>query len=165
LRDGYRAFEADVLARGRESSEGDRVIVARDPRELSAALFGPNGRPDAVRQLHDLFIEVMSHQLAVLNGVMEGVKTLLGNLSPKAIEEDLDRKGKKTGLFGSKYEDLWRLYQERHADYSGEDKQIFLTVFGRQFYDAYTASVDEDYKASGDARKIGRFPPAAPPKR
>lgn len=151
LRDGYQEFEVGVLARDRESAEGDRVAMAKDPKELGAVLLGPSGDPDAVRKLHDIFVEVMSHQVALLNGVMEGVKTLLVQLSPRSIEEDFEKKGKKAGLFSNKYEALWKFYEDRHGDYSGEDKQTFLIIFGPQFSRAYAASAGEDYKGSGEA--------------
>jgi type VI secretion system protein ImpI len=151
LRDGYKEFESGVLARDRESMATDRVASAKDAKELAAVLVGPAAAPEATRQVNDLFVEVMSHQVALLNGVMEGVKTLLVQLSPKAIEEEFDRRGKRAGLFSNKYEALWKFYEERHGDYSGEDKQTFLIIFGPQFSKAYAASAGEDYKATGDA--------------
>src|SRR5262249_40514861 len=95
--------------------------------------------------------EVMSHQVAFINGVMEGVKTLLHQLSPKTLEDDYEKRGRKGGLFSNKYEALWKFYEERHGDYSGEDKQTFLIIFGPQFSRAYAASAAEDYKPSGEA--------------
>ena len=165
LRDGYQEFEAEVLARDR-SAMSDRVAAAKDSKELGFVLLDPGGGPDTARQLHDIFVEVMSHQVKLLNGVMEGVKTLLKKLSPPTIEEEFERKGKK-GLFASKYEELWRLYQIRHADYSGEDKETFDIIFGPQFSRAYAASVGEDYKG-GEMPKNLRFTmqgPAAKPGR
>lgn len=151
LRDGYQEFETGVLAKDRESITSDQVAGAKDAKELGAVLLGPTAAPEATRQVNDLFVDVMSHQVALLNGVMEGVKTLLHQLSPKAIEEDFERKGKKAGLFSNKYEALWKFYEDRHGDYSGEDKQTFLIIFGPQFSKAYAASAGEDYKSSGDA--------------
>ena len=151
LRDGYKEFEAGVLARERDSMATDGVATAKDARELAAVLVGPSASPEATRQVNDLFVEVMSHQVALLNGVMEGVKTLLVQLSPKSIEEEFDKRGKKAGILSSKYDALWKFYEERHADYSGEDKQTFLIIFGPQFSKAYAASAGEDYKATGDA--------------
>ncbi len=155
LRDGYKEFEAEVLVRDRDSMAYDRatnrVASAKDAKELAAVLVGPSAAPEATRQVNDIFVEVMSHQVAMLNGVMEGVKSLLRQLSPKAMEEEFDKRGKKTGLFASKYEALWKFYEERHGDYSGEDKQTFLIIFGPQFSKAYAASAAEDYKATGDA--------------
>ena len=151
LRDGYKEFQTGVLAQDRDSQANDRVATARDAKELAAVLVGPSAAPEATRQVNDVFVEVMSHQVALLNGVMEGVKSLLVQLSPKAIEEEFDKRGKRAGLFANKYEALWKFYEERHGDYSGEDKQTFLIIFGPQFSKAYAASAGEDYKATGDA--------------
>jgi type VI secretion system protein ImpI len=151
LRDGYKEFETGVLARERDSMATDGVATAKDAKELAAVLVGPSAQPEATRQVNDVFVEVMSHQVALLNGVMEGVKTLLVQLSPKSIEEEFDKRGKKAGILSSKYDALWKFYEERHADYSGEDKQTFLIIFGPQFSKAYAASAGEDYKATGDA--------------
>jgi type VI secretion system protein ImpI len=151
LRDGYKEFETGVVQRDRESMATDRVATAKDAKELADVLVGPGAAPEAPRQVNDLFVQVMSHQVALLNGVMEGVKSLLVQLSPKALEEEFDRRGKKAGLFSNKYEALWKFYEERHGDYSGEDKQTFLIIFGPQFSKAYAASAGEDYKATGDS--------------
>jgi len=158
LRDGYKEFETEVLARDRISLEGDRVALAKDAKELGNVLLGPTGGPDAARQLYDIFVDVMSHEVALINGVMEGVKTLLVQLSPRSIEDDLEKRGKKVGgLFSNKYEALWKFYEDRHADYSGEDKQTFLIIFGPQFSRAYAAAAGEDYKASGEGGGKNRF--------
>jgi type VI secretion system protein ImpI len=151
LRDGYKAFETEVLALDRDSINTNQVGTAKDAKELGAVLLGPTAAPEATRQVNDLFVDVMSHQVALMNGVMEGVKTLLTQLSPKAIEDDFERKGKKAGLFSNKYEALWKFYEDRHGDYSGEDKQTFLIIFGPQFSKAYAASAGEDYKSTGAA--------------
>jgi type VI secretion system protein ImpI len=151
LRDGYQEFQKEMLTKDRESVNSDRVATAKDAKELGNVLLGPSGGPDAPRQLYDIFVEVMSHQVALLNGVMEGVKTLLDQLSPKSVEEDYEKKGRRTGLFSNKYEALWKFYEDRHGDYYGEDKQTFLIIFGPQFSKAYAASAVEDYKASGEA--------------
>ncbi|MFO0554561.1 MAG: type VI secretion system-associated FHA domain protein [Polyangiaceae bacterium] len=105
----------------------------------------------------------MSHQVALMNGVMEGVKQLLDRLSPKSIETEFDRSGKKGGFFANRFEALWKLYEVRHADYAGEDKETFLVIFGQQFSRAYAAAAGENYKgdATGKARftMAGRRPP------
>lgn len=151
LRDGYAEFKAEVLSKDRESQSHDRVDTAKDAKELGAVLLGSNAAPEATHQVNEAFVEFMSHQVAMLNGVMEGVKSLLVKLAPQTLEDELNRSGKKTGLFSNKYEALWKFYEDRHGDYSGEDKQTFLIIFGPQFSKAYAASAAEDYKSSGDA--------------
>lgn len=157
LRDGYQAFTEQMLGTDR-NTENDRVATAKDAKELGVILLTPAGGPEAARQLNEIFIEVMAHEVKLLNGVMEGVKTLLGRLSPRTMEEELERKGKKGGLFSSKYEELWKLYESRHGDYAGEDKQTFEAIFGPQFARAYAANAGEDYNApAGEAGPKPRF--------
>lgn len=159
LRDGYQEFEAEVLARDR-SGQADKVATAKDAKELGGVLLDPaTAGGETPRQLHDIFVDVMSHQVALLNGVMEGVKTLLKQLSPKQLEDELEKRGKRGGLFSNKYEALWKLYEVRHGDYSGEDKETFLIIFGPQFSRAYAATAGEDYKSSGEAggKNLSRF--------
>jgi type VI secretion system protein ImpI len=166
LRDGYQAFTEQMLGTDR-NDDGDRVATAKDAKELGVILLTTAGGPEAARQLNENFIEVMAHEVKLLNGVMEGVKTLLGRLSPRTLEEELERKGKKGGLFSSKYEELWKLYESRHGDYAGEDKQTFEAIFGPQFARAYAASAGEDYKgsSSGEAGPKPRFTIATNQKR
>ncbi|MBI4705128.1 MAG: FHA domain-containing protein [Deltaproteobacteria bacterium] len=163
LRDGYQEFESEVL-RLERVVQGNRVANAKDGKELGAVLLGEGGGPEVRRHLHDVFVDVMTHQVALLNGVMEGVKQLLAKLSPQALEAEYERRGKKGGLFASKYEGMWRLYETVHGDYSGEDKETFLIIFGPQFSRAYAATSGEAYQSSSSGEPagagIGRF--AAP---
>ncbi|MFO0615510.1 MAG: type VI secretion system-associated FHA domain protein [Polyangiaceae bacterium] len=154
LRDGYQEFEKEMLAR--ENVASDPVASAKDAKELGNVLLGNQSTPDTARQLHDIFVEVMSHQVALLNGIMEGVKQLLVKLSPKTIEAELERAGKGGGMFGKPYDRMWKHYEVRHADYAGEDKETFLIIFGPQFSRAYTATAGEDYKTD-KSNKLGRF--------
>lgn len=154
LRDGHQVFETEVLAR--EKVALDPVAAAKDAKELGVVLMGHNATPETARSLHNAFVEVMSHQGALMNGVMEGVKQLLQRLSPRSLEAEHDRAGKKGGLFSNRFEELWKLYEVRHADYAGEDKETFLVIFGAQFSRAYAATAGENYQGDGGA-KLGRF--------
>ncbi|MCA9625095.1 MAG: FHA domain-containing protein [Myxococcales bacterium] len=152
LRDGYQEFEAEVLRRERFEQQGNRVGTAKDHQELAKVLFAPDSNSDVTcQQLQEVFVEVMTHQVAMLNGVMEGVKQLLDKLSPEAIEQTYESKGKRGGLFSNKYEGLWEAYQTVHGDYRGEDKETFLIIFGPQFSRAYAATTGEAYQSSGEA--------------
>jgi type VI secretion system protein ImpI len=152
LRDGYQEFETEVLRRERFEEEGNRVGTAKDHEDLGRVLFAAEGNSDLTcRQLHEVFVEVMTHQVALLNGVMEGVKQLLEKLSPEAVGKTYDAKGKKGGLFSNKYEGLWETYQTVHGDYRGEDKETFLIIFGPQFSRAYAATTGEAYQSSGES--------------
>lgn len=163
LRDGYQEFSKEV--RGQEKIAREPVQAAKDAKELGVALLGHNASADTAQSLQNTFIEVMSHQVALMNGVMEGVKSLLQRLSPRELEAEFDKSGKKGGLFSNRYEALWRLYEVRHADYAGEDKETFLVIFGSQFSRAYAQAAGENLQPEAGAPgapgaqggKLGRF--------
>jgi type VI secretion system protein ImpI len=168
LRDGYNEFEAEVLRKERMEEQGNRVGAAKDHRALGDVLFAADAPSEQnCRNLHEIFVEVMTHQVALLNGVMEGVKQLLTTLSPQAIERTYEQKGKKGGLFSNRYEGLWETYQTVHGDYLGEDKETFLIIFGPQFSRAYAATTGEAYQASGEGTggRVGRLAASANPQR
>jgi type VI secretion system protein ImpI len=146
LRDGYQEFQYGVIQVDR-SAETDRVATAKDAKELGIVLLSPTSDPEAVHQLHEILVDVMSHQVALLTGVMEGVKTLLEELSPKKVEDELEKKGKKGRLFGKNYEELWKQYEVRHDDFAGDEKSLQDFLFGRQFSRAYHQAAGEDNKA------------------
>ncbi len=154
LRDGYQEFETEVLAR--EKTAREPVNAARDAKELGSVLLGHTASEETARSLQNTFVEVMSHQVGLMNGVMEGVRQLLEKLSPKAIEAEFDRAGKKGGLFSNRFEELWKLYEVRHGDYAGEDKETFFVIFGSQFSRAYAATAGENYKGE-PGKPMGRF--------
>ncbi len=160
LRDGYQEFETEVLRKERFEEEGNKVGAAKDHLELAQVLFAEDSDSSVTcHQLHEIFVEVMTHQVAMLNGVMEGVKQLLEKLSPKAIEEGYNRRGKKGGLFSNKHEGLWEEYLTVHGDYQGEDKETFLIIFGPQFSRAYAATTGEAFQTSGEGPGGNVSPP------
>jgi type VI secretion system protein ImpI len=152
LRDGYQEFETEVLAR--EKNAREPVSASKDAKELGNVLLGAASTPETARTLQNVFVEVMSHQVALMNGVMEGVKQLLQKLSPKTLEAEFERSGKKGGLFSNRFEELWKLYEVRHGDYAGEDKEMFLVIFGPQFSRAYAATAGENYAGASDPGKM-----------
>ena len=163
LRDGYQEFEAEVLRKDPLDAQASGVSTAKDHAELGRVLFSEETSSEQnSHQLNEIFIEVMTHQVAMLNGVMEGVKQLLGALSPSAVEQRYEKRGKKAGIFSNKYEGLWQEYQTAHSDYQGEDKETFLIIFGPQFSRAYAATTGEAYTASGEptGTQAGRLPGA-----
>jgi hypothetical protein len=106
----------------------------------------------------------MIHQVAMLDGVMRGVKSLLQELSPQQIESLAERKKVGGGFFGGKnYEALWKVYAERHSDLADEEKEAFGLIFGPQFVTAYTQLSGQ---GGGTERQTGgrpAFPTGAHP--
>jgi type VI secretion system protein ImpI len=146
LRDGYKQFETKMEIKrkglGGDPRLGARVAVetAKDPKELASRLLDWNDpSEDGPRTIESTFADLMIHQVAMLDGVMRGVKSLLKELSPSAIEQLLERKKSGGFSFGPfRYETLWNLYKERHSDLADEEKEAFGLIFGPQFVQAYT---------------------------
>ena len=148
LRDGYKQFEVQMdIQRVRSDGLrlGSSVEVAREPRELARAMLDWRRTVgDEPRIVENTFADLMTHQVAMLNGIMKGVKSLLSELAPETIERTLDDPRKNRGRSGGlqigpfRYKQLWELYMERHGDLSSEDKEAFALIFGPQFAQAYS---------------------------
>jgi hypothetical protein len=99
----------------------------------------------------------MVHQVAMLNGVMRGVRSLLAKLAPTSIEAELGNPRRRTAMGSQlgpfRYKTLWELYAEIYGDFAEDEKQAFMLIFGPEFVHAYT-------ELSGDAPAIGGGPPA-----
>jgi len=79
----------------------------------------------------------MIHQVALLDGVMRGVRALLDELAPSAIEQRVA----PTGAFGldlghARGKALWAEYSERYANFA-DDEQALMRIFGPEFTEAY----------------------------
>jgi type VI secretion system protein ImpI len=154
LRDGQRQF-ASQLNVARRPSRPDMaemaasygVESARDSTELAGWLLDWRDEYSSGHQaLEGAFADLMIHQIAMLNGVMRGVKTLLHELSPAAIEGSLDeRKNNGSGwVFGPfRYRALWGVFRKKHADFDDGERRIFTLLFGKDFAQIYTQFMDE----------------------
>jgi type VI secretion system protein ImpI len=151
LRDGYKQFEKDMdikkTSRPGAPVLGSSVETARDPKELAAKLLDwKDPSNEANRTVESTFADLMIHQVAMLNGVMKGVKSLLANLAPSAIEREADdprNKNKSSGLLANRYKALWEVYTARHSDYADEEKEAFGVIFGKEFVGAYSQLAGE----------------------
>ncbi|MGH7293971.1 MAG: type VI secretion system-associated FHA domain protein, partial [Polyangiaceae bacterium] len=99
------------------------------------------------RAIESTFAEVMVHQVAMLNGVMRGVRSLLAKLAPASIEAEISNprrraaSGMQLGPF--RYKTLWELYIEIYGDFAEDEKQAFMLIFGPEFVHAYTELAGE----------------------
>jgi type VI secretion system protein ImpI len=135
MRKGYEEFGKQM---GVRTVHGEGPIQrARDPRQLMAALLDPaqQGRAD---ELQAAFADYMVHQVAILNGVVEGAKALLRGLSPESIEA-----GTTQSLWPMKGQALWKTFEERFHGIFDEEDAISDALFGREFGRAYTAIVGQ----------------------
>jgi type VI secretion system protein ImpI len=140
LREGYTQFVSSLdLARVQKSAYHSeayaKVAEARTPEAVAAAMLDFRDRSfDAPQAIEGMFADLMLHQMALLDGVMRGVRALLDELSPENLENQ--QGGGALGLGIGKHKALWQAYRQRYEDLS-EERQAFAYIFGPEFTNAY----------------------------
>lgn len=155
LRQGHDAFGMQMTGRSRRSADPTPVEAADDPKRLLEYLLDWSGDGDArMLELRNQYAEIMTHQVALLNGLMEGVRKLVRTrLSPDAIERD-PKVSHGFWSFGPfKAIGYWRRYRQLHEELL-EDRELTTAVFGRDFARAYADALGENF-AESDPRRIG----------
>ena len=138
LREGHAQFMSslDLQRSQRRSLQRSQayfaVESARSPEALAVALLNPKDRSfDAPQAVEGILADLMLHQLAMLEGVMRGVRALLEELSPHNVEHQAGG-----GISLSKHKALWNKYLEIFENVS-EERQAFSLIFGPEFTAAY----------------------------
>jgi type VI secretion system protein ImpI len=156
LRDGHKQFTTQMdIKRTRSPRDAARAVeTARDARQIAARVLDwVDPSNEGFRAIESTFAEVMVHQVAMLNGVMRGVRSLLAKLAPASIEAELltNRRraasGMQIGPF--RYKTLWELYGEIYGDFAEDEKQAFMLIFGPEFVHAYSELAGEAPAAVG----------------
>jgi predicted component of type VI protein secretion system len=78
-----------------------------------------------------VYADLMIHQVALINGVVEGVRSLLARLAPADIEREV------TAPWPTRGAAIWKHYAERYKQLTENDKRITEAVFGPDFARAY----------------------------
>ena len=132
----------------------ERHAMPSSPARFAEQLLRWDEDTTAVRnRLRMSFAELMMHQVALLNGVMSGVKALLTELAPATIERAATKeKSRLKGLAGFLSRiDPWTTYKKRHSDLADEENERFRLLFGKEFVDEYRQFAREA-KAEGQER-------------
>jgi type VI secretion system FHA domain protein len=98
---------------------------------LKYLLDWQQGGPHRTKELVGVYADLMIHQVALINGVMEGVRSLLARLDPKDIEREV------TASWPTRAAATWKLYAERYRHLTEDDRKITEAVFGPEFARAY----------------------------
>ena len=162
LRDGQRQFRQELgIPAPHISSIASHVEFAKSTPELSSAVLDPRQTAEALAHMESTFADLMIHQVAMLNGVMTGVKSLLAELSPDAIRAATDklagRGALSFGFGGAGPKQWWQVYEQRYGDLVEEEKQIFQLLFGKQFSAAYSQAASDSSEAKRST--LGFTPP------
>jgi predicted component of type VI protein secretion system len=137
LQTAAQAFVEIRAVQGRFGEEmGVRTIreytplhSAGDAREvLDYLLDWRRGGPERTAQLAAVYSDFMLHQVALINGVVDGVEAVLEQLEPGEIERGVS--GLNRGAAA------WKKYAERYAEIV-EERGIAALVFGPEFARAY----------------------------
>jgi len=130
LQNGQEQFGKEVGVR--TIKEFTALHAAGTPEKiLSYLLDWRHGGPRRTQELVGAYADLMIHQVALVNGLMEGVRGLLARLAPEEVERGV------TAGWPTRAAALWKRYTERHAEIAGEDKSIMAVVFGQEFARAY----------------------------
>ena len=157
LRDGCRQFQSQMdIGRGmRADSEAAEVVqTARKPSQIAARVLDwRDPSTEVAHALQQTFADFVIHQLALLDGVMGGVRALLRELSPEVVEAAFAKKGASMRFGPFRGDALWKMYAERHKDFSEEESQAFSLIFGDQFVKAY-----RQFRADRDPSRASMVP-------
>lgn len=155
LRRSHDEFGSEMVGATRRSADPTPLEAGNDPRAVLAYLLDWSADGDArLQSLKGHFAEILTHQVALLSGLMEGVRKLVTTrLSPKEIARQAERTGGFVKFWVFKDAGYWRQYERVHDELT-EDKEIAAAVFGREFARAYNAALGENL-AESDARRLG----------
>lgn len=137
LRGGYEQFGREMGIRV-PKGEGALARIS-DARQLVGWLLTPADEESRSRQLAGAFADLMIHQVALLNGVQAGARSMLDELSPDAIAEAAERDGRSGLLRALKEAGLWRTFVERWHALADEESAVTDVLFGKSFAKAYSA--------------------------
>jgi predicted component of type VI protein secretion system len=134
LKKGYEEFGAEVGVR--PLAGNTPLHLARTGREVMDHLLGPTRDVDGcLRDLRAVFADMGIHHIALMEGITQGIRTLLESLDPGTQDAQA-----RAGLFsrsGSKTR--WASYQARLATLLAEDAALHAEIFGVEFARAYAS--------------------------
>ena len=137
LRGGYEQFGREM---GIRIPKGEGALARiSDARQLVGWLLTPADGESRSRQLAGAFADLMIHQVALLNGVQAGARSMLSELSPDTIAEAAERDGRSGLLKALKEAGLWRTFVERWHALADEESAVTDVLFGKSFAKAYSA--------------------------
>ena len=142
LRKGQEQFGTQMAVR--TVNEMTALHQSREPADVLAYLLDPTADVnERIQELTSAYADIMIHQVALLNGMMEGVRGLLKRLSPEEIEGDLRTKSVMRRWLAP-FRSRWRTFVERHREFTEEERHLSAAVFGAEFARAYAAVIGEE---------------------
>jgi len=88
------------------------------------------------------FDDIRAHQIAMLAGMRAGFESLLGRFDPEQLQEEFDKRAKRSGVLGVGKPKYWDLYSDYYAALRGDRDDAFRRLFGEEFALAYEKQCD-----------------------
>jgi predicted component of type VI protein secretion system len=141
----------DVYVRQMQlDSEPAHFRSARSASEFARSLFDwRNPSVDGAELVRRAFMELSVHQVALLNAVFFGLRDLLDELAPDAIERARATALAKQGFWARLTSRItapreWlETYRQRYLDLTSEEGARFALLFGPSFAEEYRSFVQE----------------------
>ena len=157
LRRGQEQFGKEIAVR--TSAIGNPLSRARNAGEVLRYLLDWTAKGSSrPQELMSGFVEVMLHQVALLNGMRGGVRSLLQRLAPEAIEAQLKTAKVQlgplrfpAGAWPFRTAARWRGFLEQHRSFD-EEQQLSSAVFGPEFARAYSTVMSDGASPAGEGQ-------------
>jgi type VI secretion system protein len=89
------------------------------------------GGPHRTQELVGVYADLMIHQVALINGVMEGARGLLSRLDPGGLERSV------SAAWPTRAAALWKHFVQLHRQLVEDDRKLTEAIFGPEFARAY----------------------------
>jgi len=89
------------------------------------------GGSHRTQEMANTYSDMVHHQVALINGVMQGVRSVLHRLDPHEIEREV------TAPWPTRGSAVWKMYIERYRALTEVDKNLVEAVFGPEFIQTY----------------------------
>ncbi|WP_322059503.1 type VI secretion system-associated FHA domain protein TagH [Paraburkholderia sp. J63] len=169
LRDSLRGTMAVLRARSmtkREARLDTTLIVERDNNPLkffpdvdSALAQMLTGRAHGylppAEAVARAFVDIESHELAVLVGMRAALAHVLARFDPATLEAQLSEQGVLDRVLSNRKAKLWDRFVELREGIAREAQDDFQKLFGKAFNEAYEAQVDALQRAREASRAAG----------
>lgn len=135
LKKGYEQFGAEVGVRPLRGTT--RLHRARTSQEVMQYVLDPATNPDAcARDLNAVFADMGIHDLALMEGISQSVRSLLAKLDPNSF----DLKTAASSLWsGGKAKAKWSSYVDSFNNLLGDDSALHAEMFGEEFAAGYAS--------------------------
>jgi hypothetical protein len=156
LKKGYEQFGAEVGVRPLRGTT--RLHRARTSQEVMQYVLDPATDPDAcARDLNAVFADMGIHDLALMEGISQSVRSLLAKLDPNSF----DLKTAASSLWsGGKAKAKWSGYVDSFNNLLGDDGALHAEMFGEEFAAGYASVARGDEGAEEDGGEDDGYGPS-----